>query len=383
MQPRDRPIDLFSTFAIIEHDWFRRWAIDPQLRASMQRQLTTQPDANEGVWAIYWHRQWLTQPLARHHLSAYLQEPCFWVAKEMTQRLQTTQFGLADYFQIANSELHRVLKSFQPDRSNNLKAYTKLAIANILKDVLRQCQAADTCSDWALLRKISKKRVVEVLIDRGLSEPTVSGYRLAWFCFKTIYIPPDSDGRQLPPPSPSVWQAIAALYGQSGSGAVLTATQIETRLTQLAQWTRSYLYPAIDSLDRPKPLAGELLDDLVAAGDESLLDLAIVVEESQQRAMQRSQLQATLDRSLSDLKPELQEIFQLFYRDGLSQQELADRLHLSQPTISRRIKQAEAQLLAALVQWIESQLHKFPDPNELKTISACLREWAREQRVRG
>jgi RNA polymerase sigma factor (sigma-70 family) len=295
----------------------------------------------------------------------------------MTRRLQTSQFGLADYFQIANGEIHRVLKSFQPDRSNNLKAYAKLAIANLLKDILRQCQAADTCSDWALLRKISKKRVGEVLSDRGCSEPTLSQYRLAWFCFKTIYVPPDSDGRQLPPPSPHVWQEIATLYArQSGSGAVLTAAQIETQLTQLAQWTRSYLYPPIDSLNRPKPEAGELLDDLVDPIDESLLDRAIAMEESQQRAIQRSQLQATLDRALIDLKPELHEIFQLFYRDGLSQQELADRLNISQATISRRIKQAESQLLAALVQWMESQLHKFPDPNELKTISAYLKEWA-------
>jgi RNA polymerase sigma factor (sigma-70 family) len=384
MQTRDRPIDLFSTFAILENDWFRRWAIDPRLRASMQRQLTAQPNTTEGVWAIYWHRQWLTHPLARDHLSAYLQEPCFWVAQEMTRRLQTSQFGLADYFQIANGEIHRVLKSFQPDRSNNLRTYARLVLTNILKDLLRQCQAADACSDWALLRKISKKRVGEVLSDRGLIEPTVSQYRLAWFCFKTIYIPPDRDGRQLPSPSPHVWQEIAALYDrQSGDGAVFTATQIETRLTQLAKWTRSYLYPAIDSLNRPKPGTGQLLDDLAGSIDESLLDRAIAVEESQQRAIQRSQLQATLDRALTDLSPELREIFQLFYRDGLSQQELVDRLNISQPTISRRIKQAEAQLLAALVEWMESQLNKFPDSNELKIIGTSLREWSIDRRGRG
>jgi RNA polymerase sigma factor (sigma-70 family) len=379
MQPRDRPIDLFSTFAILENDWFRRWAIDSRLRVSMQRHLTTQPDTTPRVWAIYWHRQWLTHPLARNHLSAYLQEPCFWVAQEMTRRLHTSQFGLADYFQIANGEIHRVLKSFQPDRSNNLRTYATLVLSNTLKDILRQRQAADMCSDWTLLRKTSKKRVGEVLIDRGFSEPILSEYRLAWFCFKTIYTPSDNEGRQLPQPSSSVWQQIAALYArQSGSDVVLTAAQIETRLIQLAQWTRSYLYPPIDSLNRPKPEAGELLDDLGDPIDESLLDRAIATEESQQRAMQRSQLQATLDRSLSDLKPELHEIFRLFYRDGLSQQELADRLNISQPTISRRIKQAEAQLLAALVRWSESQLHKFPDPNELKVIGMTLKEWLTE-----
>jgi RNA polymerase sigma factor (sigma-70 family) len=318
--------------------------------------------------------------LARNHLSAYLQEPCYWVAQDMTRRHQTSQFSLADYFQIANGEIHRVLKSFQLDRSNNLKTYAKLVLTSSIRDLLRQCQAADICSNWALLRKISKKRVGEVLHDRGLVEPTLSQYRLAWFCFKTIYVPADTKGQQLPPPSQRVWEEIAGFYVRQASGGVaLSAAEIETCLMQLAQWTRSYLYPPIDSLNRPKPEAGEILDDLVDPIDESLLDRSIAIAENEQREIHRSQLQATLDRALNDLKPELHEIFQLCYRDGLSQQELADRFTVSQPTISRRIKQAEAQLLAALVQWTESQLNKFPDPNELKIISAYLKEWSIEQ----
>jgi DNA-directed RNA polymerase specialized sigma subunit len=106
-----------------------------------------------------------------------------------------------------------------------------------------------------------------------------------------------------------------------------------------------------------------------------LLDRAIEAEAVAQREADRSQLQPILTAALDDLKPELQEIV---YRDGLSQQELADRLQLSQPTISRRIKQAEAALLAALVRWIETRLNKFPDPNELKVISMTLKEWLTE-----
>jgi RNA polymerase sigma factor (sigma-70 family) len=349
----------------------------------MQRQLATQTDIDERVWAIYWHRAYPQHPLAQSHLTAYLQEVCFWMAKEMTHRLQSPQYTLADYFQIANSEIPRVFKSFSPDRGSSFKSYAKLVLTNALKDLLRQRQAADVCSDWSLLRKVSKKRIGEVLLQLGVIEPDAAQYQFAWFCFKTLYIPPDNTAQKLPPPDPIVWQEIATLYNTKRQhqlvipGAALTATQIEMRLTKLAKWTRSYLYPAIDSLNRskPEPGTGEVQDDLTDISTGSLLDAAIDREDIALRNTQQSAIHTVLTQALTDLSPELQEIIHLFYRDGLSQQELSTRLQLSQPTVSRRIKKAEQQLLAALLTWIASQLHKFPDPNELKVISTTLKEW--------
>ena len=383
MRPRDRLVELFSTFALLEDDRFCHWIDDPRLQRSMERQLAHTPEQQADRLAIHWHRQHTKHPLAPAHLTAYLQEVCFWIAKEMTQRLQSPQYTLADYFQIANSEIPKVFKSFTPDRGSSFKTYAKLILTNTLKDLLRQRQAADVCSDWSLLRKVSKKRIGEVLLHRGVMESEAAQYQFALFCFKTLYLPPDSNSQKLPPPDPRLWSEIAELYNTKRQdqlvtpGAALTPAQIEVRVTKLAQWTRSYLYPSIDSLNRskPEPGTGEIQDDLTDTAHESLLDAAIEREEIDRRTAQQSALNQTLTTALDRLKPELQEIIQLFYRDGLSQQELSSRLQLSQPTISRRIKQAEAQLLAALLAWIESQLHKIPDPNELKSISATLKEW--------
>jgi RNA polymerase sigma factor (sigma-70 family) len=383
MRPRDRLIDLFSTFALLEDDRFHRWIDDPRLQRSMKQQLanTSQPAADDRVWAAHWHRQHQQHPLAQSHLTAYLQEVCFWTAREMTRRLQSPQYTLADYFQIANSEIPRVFKGFTIDRGSSFKTYAKLVLMNALKDLLRQRQAADVCSDWSLLRKVSKKRVGEVLLNGGITEPEAAQYQFAWFCFKTVYVPPENSSQKLPPPDPAVWKAIVELYNTKRqaqlvvSGATLTAAQIEVRLTKLAKWTRSYLYPSIDSLNRSKPESGEIQDDLTHGTSESLLDDAIEREEIDCRTAQQSALHTVLTEALANLNPELQEILQLFYRDGLSQQELSDRLQISQPTVSRRIKKAEAQLLAALLTWIESQLNKIPDPNELKIISTNLKEW--------
>jgi RNA polymerase sigma factor (sigma-70 family) len=351
----------------------------------MQRQLTNPIAAptEERGWAIYWHLAYPKHPLAQSHLTAYLQEVCFWTAKEMTRRLQSPQYTLADYFQIANSEIPRVFKSFVPDRGSSFKSYAKLVLTNSLKDLLRQRQAADVCSDWSLLRKVSKKRIGEVLLQRGVTEPDTAQYQFARFCFKTLYIPPETSSQKLPPPDPTVWQAIVELYNTKRQhqlvvpGVALTAAQIEVRLTKLAQWTRSYLYPSVDSLNRskPEPGTGEVQDDLTDTTHESLLDAAIDREEVQQRVSQQTDLHTILTQALANLRPELQEILQLFYRDGLSQQELSTQLQMSQPTVSRRIKEAEKLLLSALLTWIESQLNKIPDPNELKIISTTLKEW--------
>ena len=137
------------------------------------------------------------------------------------------------------------------------------------------------------------------------------------------------------------------------------------------------MYPTLNSLNRPKPgeEAGEVQDDLSDDAGATLLDIAIEREEITQRTAERSQLQTILTQALADLTPELQEILQLFYQQGLSQQELASHLKLSQPTVSRRLKKAEENLLHALLTWIESQLNQFPDPNVLKSISTTLREW--------
>jgi RNA polymerase sigma factor (sigma-70 family) len=387
MYPRDRLIDLFSTFAILDDDRFRQWVSDPKLQRNMQRHLTdtSKPDTTDKVWAIYWHQNRAKHPLAQIHLAAYLQEPCFWVAREMTQRHKAPQYTLADYFQLANSEIPRVLKSFTADGGSSLKTYGKLVLSNALKDLLRQRQAADVCSDWSLLRKTSKKRIGEVLLHRGVIEPDAVQSQLAWFCFKTLYIPPESNGKQLHPPDALCWQAIAELYNTQRlsqlvtPGNAITPAQVEVRLNKLAKWCREYLYPSIDSINnsKPEPGTGEVQDDLTDDG-MSLLDDAIEREEIEARVKQQSQLQTILTQSLAALGVDLQTILQLRYQDDLSQVELADRLGVSQPTVYRRIREAESTLLTALLQWVELQLNKFPDPNEVKVISRTLKEWLTE-----
>ncbi len=55
---------------------------------------------------------------------------------------------------------------------------------SIIKDTLRQRQEADICTDWALLHKLSRKRLLESLQNAGFKSPTIESYILAWECFQ-------------------------------------------------------------------------------------------------------------------------------------------------------------------------------------------------------
>jgi RNA polymerase sigma factor (sigma-70 family) len=405
MRSRDTILDLFSTFAFLEGDRVRQWLPDPRLRRNMQKCLTdaNAPDAgvSEKTWSLYWYKNWQSHqesltsspptskpviPTAQQHLAAYLQEPCYWAAQKTAQRFPGLEFTLADYFQLISSETGRVLKGFNPNFGTNLKSYAPIVLTNILKDYLRQRRAIDVCSDWSLLRKMSQKRIVEVLNNAGVSPDELEQYNFAWVCFKTISVPttsPATDLDKTSPPAAKMWVAIADLYNGkrqqqlSQSAPKLTPEQLEVRLTKLTRWIREYLYPAVDSLNKIKPgqEQGEIQDSLADPIATSLLEAAIADENRQERQQQRSQLQDRLTQGLAELDGTAQKILRLFYAENLSQQELADRMEMSQPTVSRRLKKAEEALLTKIIDSVKGEVNKLPDPSELKTISIALKEW--------
>lgn len=79
MRPRQKIIEMFSTFVELEGDRFSKWLIDIKLHRNIQNCLESSPFVpnSENFWALHWHKCWREESnsLARMHLSAYLQEP--------------------------------------------------------------------------------------------------------------------------------------------------------------------------------------------------------------------------------------------------------------------------------------------------------------------
>ncbi len=124
MRSRQDIVEIFSTFIQFDFDRFSDWVSDPRLRRSINKCLTKEDSINhsENFWAIYWHKRWCQEPsgIARDHLIAYLQEPCFWSSRKTISNFSSTQYSLPDGFQIAIAGIDKVLKGF--DRDRNLEA---------------------------------------------------------------------------------------------------------------------------------------------------------------------------------------------------------------------------------------------------------------------
>ena len=388
MRPRQGITEVFSTFLQFDADRFSTWVAEPRLRRSMQANLARQQqmDSREEFWVLYWYKLWQTQPdsVAALHLAAYLQEVCYWAAHKTNAGFSSTQYTLSDCFMMAIARLDKVLKGFNPQLGYSFKSYASVIFSSVLKDLLRQHQEVDICTNWALLRKLSQKRLVESLQNVGLDRETISRYVLAWNCFKTIYVPTHPTGtRQLPKPDAATWSAIAELYNKERL-IQLPANELNCTAQTLEKWSiacakaaRSYLYPTFVSINAPKPgqESGEFLDDLAEYRQETFLHEIIAVEEQQSQHLQQDKLKALLAEVLSKLDPQAQEIIQLYYRQGLTQQQIAQELDIKQYTVSRRLTKSKEIILTSLASWSQETLHISLTSEVLSYISTVLEEW--------
>ena len=388
MRSRQNIVEIFSTFIQFDSDRFSNWVSDPRLRRSINKCLAKEDikTHSENFWAIYWHKKWRQEPsgIAREHLIAYLQEACFWSTRKTISSFQSTQYSLPDGFQIAIAGIDKVLKGFDSDRGFSLKGYASITFCNLIREILRQRQEIDICSEWSLLRKLSKKRLTESLQNAGLSADIVDKYVLAWYCFKNIYVPERaSPTKKLSKPDAATWDAIVNLYNQesktqlSASSEMVNATILEKWLLASVKAARSYLYPNITSINQPKPGydSGEIADSLVGAVDESLISEMIVEEEIQQRNQQQNQVNTALLAALNQLKAEERRLLELYYVQGMKQSEIAQELNTQQYTISRKLSRVKKSLLKFLAQWSNDTLHISLTSDVLKNISLIIEEW--------
>ncbi|MEH1916479.1 sigma-70 family RNA polymerase sigma factor [Nostoc sp.] len=390
MRPRQEITDMFSTFVQLERGRFSKWLTDAKLYRNMQNHLEHSSSAlkSENFWGLYWYKQWRSgfNNLALMHLLAYLQEPCYWVASKTVAKFTLSQYLLADYFQMAIAEVETILKDFNPEKSSSLKAYAIMAIPSRLKDILRQRKEADICTNWALLRKVSKKLLSEALSEAGLSQSAVAQYRLAWTCFKELYTQNQPGGTsQLPEPNSQLWEAIANLYNHQRQSQITQPTEqrnaqtIEQWLTQTALYVRAYLFPPVKSLNAFKQNDDTTITfDLPDPSSDSPMADMIAEEDVQNRQNQISQMSDVLLKALQRLDVQSQEVLKLYYEQGLTQQQIMQQLQMSQPTVSRKLVKGRESILAALIKWSQD-LNISVNSNQIKDMSLALEEWLRNQ----
>jgi RNA polymerase sigma factor (sigma-70 family) len=394
MRSRQTPLELFSTFLQFENDHATHWAVETRLRRSMQRCLaqSPKPATASNFWALYWHKVWrVTQAEAAPgtdqacaiplgHLTAFLQETCYWSAQKTLTTFAAVQYTLPDCFQVAIAKVSKVLQGFNPQQGFSLQNYASAIFSSAIRETLRQRQEVDICSNWALLRKVSQKRLTAALQQAGLAE-SVTAYVWAWSCFKTLYVPTQAmSTRKLAKPDADTLSAIATLYNRDRPTAptpAATPELIEKWLNTCAQATRAYLNPNVISINTPKPGqdSGELLDDLPESDHASLLADLIAQEEDRERHDQQAELNRVLDRAIAQLDDQMRSILQLYYAGTHTQQQMATQLGVPQYTISRRLTKAKESLLKQLAIWSQTTLHISLTSDLFQSMSIVLEEW--------
>ncbi|MDZ8185747.1 MAG: sigma-70 family RNA polymerase sigma factor [Nostoc sp. ChiSLP02] len=378
MQPRQGIIDIFSTFVQFDADRFSVWVTDSKLQRSIKKCLEQYPQQkSENFWLLYWYKIWQIEssPLVVGHISAYLQEVCYWVARKIALNF-SNQYNVEDCFQIAMSCIYKILKSFNPEYSTNLKSYAQYAFERFLKDSLRLGKEADICTDWALLHKVSRKRLVNSLENAGFNSQKIDSYVLAWECFKEIYTSDRQTIRQLAKPDNTTWQQITQLYNRQ-SLSQGTPEKLEAWLSSCAKAVRDFLYPKFVSVDVRIDGEGSpnLLDTLSADLPPSLLTEIIEREEATSRETQQAQINQVIINALTALDLQSQKLLQAYYQQRLTQQQIAQQLEMKQYTVSRRLSSIKRSLLQILAEWSLNSLHISPDCVVLQGMNQILEEW--------
>jgi RNA polymerase sigma factor (sigma-70 family) len=389
MRQRTDLIEIFSTFLQFEGDRPQGWTIDPRLNRNITRSVQLEPRGGEDFWAAHWLKQYAQQANSTNpalhsaigHLSAYLQETCFWAVNRVMPRVGSIQMKLSDCFQAAISDVPKLLAAFDTSKPTGLKAYANTVFSNGLRDCLRQRREIDFCSEWGLLQKISRKRLLDALTANNFDQKLCDRYYVAWKALTTHHCSEKSPKlRSIAAPDAETWQFIEQSYNKERKEfphlTTATAKEIEKWLLDAAKKVRSYLYPAVSSLNVKKgdDTEADWESDLVGNDVEPMMYL----EEQETRAerqTQQQQMVAVLHAAIAKLDEPASQLLTLYYQDRATQQSIAQQLNLPQYTISRKLTKTRETLLKEILAWGQTTLHIQPTSNVIAAISPLLEEW--------
>ncbi|MGD1897788.1 MAG: sigma-70 family RNA polymerase sigma factor [Phormidesmis sp.] len=391
MYPRTDILYLFSTFAQFSNDRFDSWVSDLRLVRSMEKQQSrlapSMKPQSEEFWVLHWHQQWQEKENANAvmHLCAYLQDACYWAAKNITRRFSSVNYTVADGFQDAITHIERILTHYDPAQGNSLKAYARTAFSNIIRNQIRQQKAANICSDWGLLRKLSKKQLQHSLQLAGFNQTDAD--ILLWQCFKAVCVPGGSQAarrtvRQLCQPTVEQLENIAVQYNQlrvrqSPAENLLDAEGVAERLKKLVQAARSLVMPKTTSLNQLQcDDYRERIDELKV--EDTPMTLMLSMEAHNERQDRRQAIELVLTDAIAHLDAPVQKLLSLYYQENTTQQKIASQLQVKQYQVSRQLNRARQQLLHSIAQWSQDTLHISIDSAVLANMGSMVHQWLQQ-----
>jgi hypothetical protein len=318
---------------------------------------------------------------ARNHLSAYLQEACFWAAQKAYHRFKLLQhkYSLEDYFQMANTGVNppeKLFHNFNFEHSQtNIEGYAKTAIVRIIGNTIykQNIEAKrDKFSDFGLLKDLSNRELREALIDKGLNSAQINFHYLVWQCFDEIIQPNHSQGSSsLETLNEQDLQQIFNYYNLRLQRIDVTA--VATSKGKVKEMLATCIQAARDS--RTKRFIPLDNSDNISDSKPTPLDLAIEEEE-------REQVQSLVAKLFEEMPEMGQTLLKLWQGLNLTQTEMARVLEKTFPElqkqyqVARRLAKYNNTILKSFVtKWNETYPNFFlSSDRDIETIKDSLSE---------
>ncbi len=378
MRKRQTPLEIFSTFLKLPDrgNYGGTWVAHQGLRNNLNEIMVSEESEyrnySTSIWSQYWlqeARQELPKSLATLHLSAYLEETCYYIATTTARRF--TNIGdWRDCFQIVRAEVAnpiKLLKNYDVVKGSGISTYGQMQLKSILMD---KYVAGGARSEAGLLRSLTEKRLRDALKDEGISGMQLESHILGWYCFKEIYTPTKAKGgRQLEMPTEEQYVAISQRYNQLRNGQGIepdvSSKQIQALLKRCVQAVRS----EIKKVSSPLSLDdSESMPDLPASETTEFETIADQTREWQE-------INAVLANSFMALSTEAQIVLKLCYGMDLNQGDVAKVFGQEQYQISRQVQKWLAMLLESLMQWSAKNLEMMIAHEDIKQKTKQMQIW--------
>lgn len=382
LKPRKEVIEQFSEFLDLKENSSSYitipWRRILPLKNNMQRHMKSCSANGTSYWLKYWWQEacFSNSTCAKYHLSASLEEACYWVTKRIHKQLCPQDKSLFDYFQITRyaALTPQIFSKYQDSRGMQLKTYLQSQVERFLLKVAWQGKEEANYSNWGLLRNKSKKFTQNALIQAGIKEQQQYRCMLALQCFREIYTPREQRG-QLQEPTSEELTAFAELYNQlrSPQEPAVNGDDIKTLLNICINTARaSNASPLLFSHNAPN-YSGEDIEHL--SNEHLRSPTPDISQEQVQQEERAQQIKAVLAEAIKALPKSGQTMLQLWHGLRLTQTDIGKLTSLRQYQVSRQLKHHKRLLLNALAEWSRTQMEIELNVEKINELQGALDEW--------
>ena len=382
---RVNAIDKFSTFLLIS-DAQRNifvWKKDLKLKLNFEKivqdKVTNAENIAYNFLSIFRGTQ---QKILANHLSSYLQEPCYWAAKQVYNQKQNiiNLLTLEECFSSGNEATlkpDKILKKYQINGGSKITTYAQTRLKTIISDSIYRNRKWKLLSNWGLLKKISKSQRKQVLKEiGGLKEEQLQEYLLVWQCYVDNAVSSNkSKSNSLSTPNPAQLQLMTSQYNLLAQRFLspffeLTIDEFKTKLEFCGDKARLFVNPHTTSYEEDKKIADEKIDD----------NFLFQIENNQTQNI----INTILRQVFNSLESNLQAIIYLYLGLGLTQQEVINIIQVTAPNFikqqyqfSRKLNSIKKTLLDSLIKnFSDEQINKIS--SDKKILLQLIQQWLEE-----